>query len=97
MKTNQKYIIRCDRAGVFYGEIAEHRGDEADLVNVRRVHGWGGACSLSQLATEGVKTSGGNNRWSVAVSSMTVLGVIEIIPVSDAAQTILDGQPVWKN
>lgn len=97
MKNNQKYIIRCAQAGVFYGEIAERRGDEADLANVRRVHGWDGACSLSQLATEGVTKTGGNNRWSVAVPMMTVLGVIEIIPVSDAAQSILDGMPTWKS
>lgn len=93
---NQKYIIRCDRAGVFYGEIKERRGDEADLANVRRVHGWSGACSLSQLATEGVKTTGGNNRWSVVVPEMTVLGIIEFIPVLDAVATQLDGLPVWK-
>lgn len=93
---NQKYIIRCAQAGVFYGEIADRRGTEVDLVNVRRVHGWDGACSLSQLATEGVKKSGGNNRWSVVVPSMTVLGVIEIIPVSPEAEEILCQQPVWK-
>lgn len=96
-KENQNYIIRCDRAGVFYGQIAERRGTEADLVNVRRVHGWEGACSLSQLATEGVTKTGGNNRWSVAVPSMTVLGVIEIIPVLDAADAILEKMPVWRS
>jgi len=96
MKKNQNYIIRCDRAGVFYGQIAERRGSEADLVNVRRIHGWDGACSLSQIATEGVKTTGGNNRWSVVVPSMTVLGVIEIIPVLDQADAILSEMPVWK-
>lgn len=26
-KSNQKYIVRCDRAGVFFGEIKERRGD----------------------------------------------------------------------
>ena len=92
----QKYIIRCDQAGVFYGEIKERRGDEADLENVRRVHGWDGACSLSQLATEGPQKTDGNNRWSVIVPSMTVLGVIEFIPVSADAEKVMDGMPVWK-
>ena len=28
--SNQKYIIRTDKAGVFYGEITDRRGSEAD-------------------------------------------------------------------
>ena len=91
----QKYIIRCDRAGVFYGEIVERRGGEADLANVRRIHGWDGACSLSQLAMEGCKRTDGNNRHSMVVPAMTVLGVIEVIPVSAEARENLDAMPVW--
>lgn len=93
----QKYIIRCDLAGVFYGEIVERRGSEADLANVRRIHGWDGACSLSQLAMEGCKKTGGNNRHSMVVPAMTVLGVIEVIPVSAEARENLDAMPVWKS
>lgn len=91
---NQKYIIRCDRAGVFYAEIAERRGQEIDLVNARRIHYWNGAASLSQLATEGVKKSG--NRFTVTVPAMTVLDAIEIIPCSEAACQSIDAVPVWK-
>ena len=36
-KKEQYYIIRCDRAGVFFAKIAERRGDEADLVDCRRL------------------------------------------------------------
>ena len=94
-----KYIIRTKHAGVFYGEIAEMREETgaADLKNVRRVHGWDGACSLSQLAVEGCKKKGGNNRWTIVVPSMTVLGVIEVIPVSDEATERLDRMPTWKS
>jgi hypothetical protein len=92
---NQKYIIRCDRAGVFYGEIADRRGSEADLINVRRVHGWDGACSLSELALTGPQRQDGNNRWTVSVPAMTVLEVIEVIPVNDEAEIIMDAMPVW--
>ena len=92
---NQKYIIRCDRAGVFYGEIAERRGDEADLVNARRLWYWDGAASLSQLATEGTKAPR-NCRFTVTVPSMTVLGVIELIPCTKAAVQSIDGVPEWK-
>lgn len=92
---NQKYIIRCDRAGVFYAEIKERRGDEADLVNARRLWYWEGAASLSQLATEGVKAPE-NCKFTVTVPSMTVLGVIEMIPCSKVAVLSIDGVPEWK-
>lgn len=92
---NQKYIIRCDRAGVFYAEIKERRGSEADLVNARRLWYWAGAASLSQLATEGV-TRPDNCKFTVTVPSMTVLGVIEVIPCTEAACASIDGVRVWK-
>ncbi len=93
MKKNQKYIIRCDRAGVFYAEIAERRGDEADLVKARRIWSWRGAASLSQVAMEGV---GSGSNITMSVPEMTVLQVIEIIPCSDKAVANLDGQKEWK-
>lgn len=92
---NQKYIIRCDRAGVFYAEIKERRGDEADLVNARRLWYWEGAASLSQLATEGVKAPE-NCKFTVTVPSMTVLGVIEVIPCTKSAVESIDGVAEWK-
>lgn len=92
---NQKYIIRCDRAGVFYAEIKERRGSEADLVNSRRLWYWDGAASLSQLATEGV-TRPERCKFTVTVPSMTVLGVIEVIPCTEAAVKSIDGVRVWK-
>lgn len=92
---NQKYIIRCDRAGVFYAEIKERRGSEADLVNARRLWYWAGAASLSQLATEGVKAPE-NCKFTVTVPSMTVLGVIEVIPCTKEAVESIEGVPVWK-
>lgn len=92
---NQKYIIRCDRAGVFYGEIAERRGSKADLVNARCLWYWAGAASLLQLATEGTKTPH-SCQFTVTVPSMTVLGVIEVIPCNKEAIKSIDGVPEWK-
>ena len=90
-----KVIIRADRAGVFYGEIAERRGSEVDMVNCRRLWYWDGAASLSQLATEGVKAPD-NCKFTVAVPSMTVLDVIEIIPCSMKAVKSIEAVKVWK-
>ncbi len=93
MKNNQKYIVRCDRAGVFYAQIAERRGDEADLVDARRIYSWRGAATLSQLANEGCNAQ---SQLTVVVPKMTVLGVIEVIPCSDQCVQVLDGIAVWR-
>ena len=95
MKDNQKYIIRCDRAGVFYAEIKERRGGEADLVNARRLWYWDGAASLSQLAMEGV-TNPGACKFTVTVPTMTVLQVIEVIPCTPQAIACIEAVPEWK-
>ena len=92
---NQYYIIRCDRAGVFFAKIAERRGGEADLVDCRRLWYWDGAASLSQLAMEGV-TAPRNCKFTMTVPSMTVLGVIEVIPCTDTAVRSINGVRVWK-
>lgn len=94
-KNEQYYIIRCDRAGVFFAKIAERRGDEADLVDCRRLWYWDGAASLSQLATDGVKAPE-NCKFTVAIPAMTVLGIIEIIPCTDEAVRSINGVRVWK-
>lgn len=91
--TTGKVIVRSDKAGVFYGEIAARRGGEADMVNVRRVHYWEGAASLSQMSQDGV---GLGSRLTLVVPSMTILGVIEIIPCAPKAVANLDAHPVWK-
>lgn len=92
---NQYYIIRCDRAGVFFAKIAERRGSEVDLVDCRRLWYWDGAASLSQLAMEGVAVPR-NCKFTMTVPSMTVLDVIEVIPCTDTAVRSINGVAVWK-
>ena len=48
----QKFIVRCDRAGVFYGEIEGKNGQEIKMRNVRCLWYWEGAATLLQLAAE---------------------------------------------
>lgn len=96
MKNDQYYIIRCDRAGVFFAKIAERRGSEADLVDCRRLWYWDGAASLSQLAVDGVSKPG-NCKFTVTVPSMTVLGVIEVIPCSEKAAECIRRVREWRS
>jgi len=88
----QKYIIRCDRAGVFYAEIESRDGSEAVLRNARRIHYWTGAASLSQLAVDGCRHG---SRITRPVETMTVLGVIEIIPCAAKAVGTIEALPAW--
>lgn len=91
----QYYIIRADRAGVFFGHIKERNGSEVTMTDVRRLWYWAGACSLSQLATEGTKLPKDCN-FTVTVPEMTILGVIEIIPCSETAIKSIIGVKEWK-
>lgn len=67
----------------------------ADLKDARRLWYWDGAASLSQLAVDGV-CAPRNCKFTLTVPTMTVLGVIEIIPCTEKAIKSIDGVPVWK-
>ena len=92
---NRFYIVRADRAGVFFGHIKERVGSEVTMTNVRRLWYWSGACSLSQLAVDGVKNPG-ECKFTVIVPEMTILGVIEIIRSNEAAVKSIEAVKPWK-
>lgn len=95
MDSNKYYIVRADRAGVFFGHIKERDRSEVTMTDVRRLWYWEGAASLSQLAVDGT-----NNprecKFTVTVPEMTILGVIEIIPCSDKAASSILGVKEWR-
>ena len=82
------YIVRCDRSGVFAGNIKCRCGSEVMMTNVRCIWYWDGAASLLQLAKEGSKDPDAC-KFTVEVDELTVIDAIEIIPCSaDAAKQI---------
>ena len=89
------YIVRCNRAGVFAGEIEERNGQEVTLRNCRRIWYWDGACSLSELAKNGTKEPD-NCKFSVTVDRLEVLEAIEIIECTKKAKKSIEGVKVWK-
>ena len=91
----QKYIVRCDRAGVFYGEIEERNGQEIKMRNVRCIWYWDGAATLLQLAAEGT-TNPDNCKFTMNVDSLEVLDAIEIIPCTDRAIKSIEAVKEWK-
>jgi hypothetical protein len=91
----QLFIVRADRAGVFFGKIKERRNGEITMTDCRRIWYWSGAASLSQLAKEGVKNPK-DCKFTVTVDEITILGVIEIIPCTQEAIASINSVPVWK-
>ena len=90
-----KYIVRGDRSGVFYGDITNRDGREVTISNVRRLWYWDGAASLSQLAAEGVKKPG-DCKFTMTVSSITILDAIELLPCTEEAEKSIEGVKEWK-
>lgn len=43
---NTYYIVRCDRSGVFAGNIVERNGQEVTMSDARCLWYWDGAASL---------------------------------------------------
>lgn len=92
---NQTYIVRGDRSGVFFGEIAERNGREVTMRNVRRLWRWHGATECCQLAAEGVKEPQ-NCRFTLFVDEIVVLDAVEIHPCTAAAAASLREVEAWK-
>ena len=91
----KKFIIRTEKAGVFFAEIKEKNGSELVLTNARRLWYWSGAASLSQLATDGTSRPK-DCKFTVVVDEMTVSNWIEIIPCTDKAIKSINAVRKWK-
>ena len=91
----KKVIIRGDRSGVEFGELVEQNGSVVNLKNARRLWYWAGAASLSQLAMDGTKRPQ-DCKFTVTVSSITILDAVEIIPCTDKAIKSIEEVDEWK-
>lgn len=91
----QKYIVRCDRAGVFFGEIKERNGNDVVMTNVRKIWYWDGACAVEELAVNGVARPD-SCKLTVTVAEMTVMNPVQIIPCTSKATESLEGCHEWK-
>ena len=90
-----KFIVRCDRAGVFYGEIVSRNGQEVEMKDVRNIWYWDGAATVMQLAAEGVSKPN-TCKFSVPVESLVLHEAIQIIPCTDKAVESLDAVKPWR-
>ena len=91
----KKYIVRCDRSGVFYGEIESRNGQEVTMRNARCLWYWDGAATLLQLAKDGTSEPR-DCKFTVYVDELTVVDAIEILPCTDKAITSIEGVSEWR-
>lgn len=93
---NGKYVIvRGDRSGVFAGTLVSQEDRKVELKDCRRLWYWSGAASISQIATDGVK-SPQSCKFTVTVQQIIILDAIEIIPASEQAEASIKAVPEWK-
>ena len=93
---NQYYIVRTDRAGVFFGKIKKASKDEVVMTDVRKLWYWDGACAVEQLALEGTRKPR-NCKFTVVIPEMAIASPIQIIPCTDKAVESISGVAVWKD
>lgn len=93
-RTELYVLVRTYSAGVHFGILENREGKEVVLRNARRLWSWVGACSLSQVAMDGVNLS--ESKISVAVPFITLTEAIEIIPMSQKASESMIGAQSWK-
>lgn len=92
-----KYIIRTNRAGVFFADVESYDSNtrEAVLKNARKLWYWDGACAIEQLAMDGtVKPQ--ECKFSVTVPEMTVMEVIQLVPCTQKAVDSISKVKEWK-
>lgn len=93
-RVGQHVLVRTYSAGVHFGRLKSRNGSEATLSDARRIWSWKGANTLNEIATKGIDQSASN--VSQPVPEIDLTNVIEVIPLSEAARSNLEGC-TWRN
>ena len=94
IKMSNVTLVRTYSAGVHFGVVKKRKGKEVTLVNARRLWSWSGACSLSQVAVDGVNIK--ESKISVTVPEITLTEAVELIPMTKEATELMMGAKPWK-
>ncbi len=93
MDQDKYFIVRADRAGVFFGKIKEQTDTSVTMTDVRKIHYWERAAAVEEISQNGV---GGGSRLTVVVPEMKISNPIQVIACSEKATETLKAWPVWK-
>lgn len=92
-----KYVIvRGDRSGVFAGILKDRVGREVELTECRRLWYWEGACSISEIAVNGVSKPN-ECKFTVVVDEIQIIDTIEVLLTTEKAEKNIKGVRVWKS
>ena len=94
MKKTQYYIVRADRAGVFFGKIKSKSKDAVVMEDVRKIFYWNGACAVEQISQTGVSQN--DSKLTITIPEMEIANPIQIIPCTEKATDNLKKSPEWK-
>lgn len=96
MKTNNEnyYVVRTDRAGVFFGQIKSKEDNSITMTNVRKIFYWEGAAAVEQIALDGLDKN--KSKLTVTIDVMEIFAPIQIIPCSEKSTKILKNCKEWK-
>ena len=89
-------VVRTQNAGVHAGFLKSENNTEVTLTNTRRLWYWKGAATLSQIAGQGISKPG-DCKFPASIAEIKLKGVIEIIPCTVTAKSIIQGVSEWKN
>src|SRR5690242_11825537 len=78
-------VVRTINAGVHIGELIKVENQTVQLANARRLFSWSGANTLNEVSQHGVNFDS-DTKISEPVPIIMLMGVIELIPVSDQAR-----------
>lgn len=90
---NETVIARIDRAGVFMGTLAHIDSDIVRLFNVRRIYYWQGALSVTDMASNGIKS--GKVTLPAAAVEFETKNVVELVLASDEATARIKAIEPW--
>ena len=89
-------IIRTYSAGVFAAYYdRKTKGMEGTIYDARRLYYWDGACSLSQVANDGVKNPE-NCKFSQVVIEQDLKQIIEVLPCTEASKQCIEEVEIWE-
>lgn len=81
-------VVRTYSAGVHIGTVDAIEDTHVSLSNARRIFGWNGAFTLSEVASDGVNIN--TSRISKCIDRILLTEAIEIIPTSVEARQTFD-------
>ncbi len=93
MSDSNYYIVRTDRAGVFFCKVKENKGSSIVITDARKIHYWEKAAAVEEISQNGI---GGDSRLTLTVPEMEVADPIQIIPCTEKAAKVMREWREWK-